>query len=266
MHLKRIIVALISIPLLYLLITKASPVYFLGLLVVGALLAQYEFYAMYRARLSLAVLGMAAGTALLILSATTGASENSGLALSGSLIIGIMLLLMTARLFVVRDPSGSLRDLAPVITGIFYIPLLLLPLWQLRLAGPEWIMLLLGAVWGADTAAYYIGSGIGRMKLYPSVSPKKTVEGAIGSVAGGLGGALIVGAAFMDQPAYGSLAFSGAVLGAVTIVGDLVESMFKRDAGIKDSGTIIPGHGGVLDRIDSILFAGPALYFLRMLG
>jgi phosphatidate cytidylyltransferase len=115
--------------------------------------------------------------------------------------------------------------------------------------------------------AYYIGKGIGKRKLYTAVSPHKTIEGAAGSVVGGMLGALILRTVLIPHMTVSSTVLIGMVIGIISIVGDLVESMFKRDAGVKDSGVIIPGHGGVLDKIDGVLFAGPVLYWmLKLIG
>ena len=261
MHLKRIVVALVAIPLLYLYVTKLPPVFFLLFLAAVSALAQHEFYSMYRTAGTMSFLGILAGAVLFAFTyfIPTFLPERA----QAMLFILIFMSISSARLFVPKDPSSALKDLSPAIIGFLYIPLLLLPMWYLRLDGYEWIFLLCLCVWSSDTLAYYIGSSIGKRKLYKEVSPNKTVEGALGSVAGGIIAAVIFGSFLIKGIGIPSLVLIGAVLGAVTILGDLVESMFKRDAGIKDSGTLIPGHGGVLDRIDSILFAAPALYLLR---
>ena len=263
MLLKRVIVALIAIPLIYICLAELPPVFFLILLALVSALAQYECYAMYKTSGSMTVLGIMSGTGLL------GASHfmtPSAAATAWSVIfILIFVIISTARLFIIKDPSSALSDIAPVLIGILYIPSLLLSAWYLRLMGYELLILLLLCVWSADSFAYFIGKNFGKRKLYLEVSPNKTVEGAAGSVAGGILASLIFGSFFLKDISIMSLLIIGSVLGAVTVVGDLVESMFKRDACIKDSGSLIPGHGGVLDRIDSILFAAPALYLLKIL-
>ena len=260
MHMKRVIVALIAVPLLYLYVTKLPPVFFLLFLAVISGIAQHEFYSMYRTAGAMTFIGILAGSALIGSSAFL--PHDSPEKAQVMVFILIFMSISSARLFLIKDPASALRDLSPTMVGVIYIPALLLPLWYLRLSGYEWIFLLCLCVWSADTFAYYIGSSIGKRKLYPEVSPKKTVAGAVGSVVGGIFAAVAFGSFLIKGLGMFKLALIGCVLGAVTIVGDLVESMFKRDAGIKDSGTLIPGHGGVLDRIDSILFAGPALYLM----
>ena len=175
------------------------------------------------------------------------------------------MLIALVRLFTKSGPLSSLKDIAPAVVGIFYIPNLLMAQWYLRLEGYEWILFLYGCVYASDSMAYYVGKGIGERKLYSAVSPNKTIAGAVGSVAGGVIASLILGALLLDHKGMFQLFVMGGVIGTVTIAGDLVESMFKRDANIKDSGSIIPGHGGLLDKIDGALFAGPVLYWMTLL-
>lgn len=139
------------------------------------------------------------------------------------------------------------------------------PLWGHLPAGAAWLFLAFAACWAADTAAYAVGKKWGRRKLWPAVSPGKTVEGAIAALA-----ASIVVTAFFGALARLPLGLGmglGAILGVTGQIGDLAESKLKRWAGVKDSGAILPGHGGVLDRFDSLLANAPvAYYYLRSLA
>jgi phosphatidate cytidylyltransferase len=127
-------------------------------------------------------------------------------------------------------------------------------------AGREAVLLIMGAIVVSDSAQYYTGRAFGKQPLAPTISPKKTREGAIGGVVfGTLAFALGARLVFPTSPVL-LTALVGASISALGIVGDLFESLLKRSAGVKDSGTIIPGHGGVLDRIDSWLFAAPVYY------
>ena len=134
------------------------------------------------------------------------------------------------------------------------------------------MLLVLPAVWLADSGAYFIEKGIGRHHITPRLSPKKTWEGYLGGIlVGTLGTALLAyGLAFIAGPESMLTPFRGALLGfilsALTILGDLGESMFKRQVGIKDSSNLIPGHGGVFDRIDSWLWAGVIGYYVILWG
>jgi phosphatidate cytidylyltransferase len=128
-----------------------------------------------------------------------------------------------------------------------------------RLLGPQLLFFTLVLVWVGDTAAYFVGRGLGRMKMAVQLSPNKTWEGA----AANLFGALLVGVIFgywMSIPLLDMLAM--AVLGSIAgQAGDLFESAFKRSAGVKDSGSILPGHGGMLDRVDALILAAPTVWY-----
>jgi phosphatidate cytidylyltransferase len=132
------------------------------------------------------------------------------------------------------------------------------------LRGPAALFLLLVTVIASDTAQYYAGRAFGRRLLAPTISPKKTVEGAVGGFAGG-GLVLAVAGAWWAPTIPAALRLMlGLTVVALGIAGDLFESMLKRSAGVKDSSSLIPGHGGVLDRIDALLFAAPVYYvFLK---
>jgi phosphatidate cytidylyltransferase len=147
--------------------------------------------------------------------------------------------------------------------GLLYIPLLLGHLVALRLSpfGLERTLGLLAVVWVSDIAQFFIGRAFGRHRLAPSTSPGKTVEGLWGGLlAAALVGWIGAGQAGLPNPGAGAaLAFAVAAFG---VAGDLFESHLKRRAGVKDSGSFLPGHGGVLDRFDSLLFAAPGAYWL----
>ncbi len=127
--------------------------------------------------------------------------------------------------------------------------------------GKWWILFLFAVIWANDTFAYITGKTLGRHKLCPSISPKKTVEGALGGIAGGVAAALLFNH-FAGMGAQWAVMIGLSVfLGLVGMAGDLAESVLKRAAGVKDSGSIVPGHGGVLDRTDSLIFTIPVLYY-----
>jgi phosphatidate cytidylyltransferase len=147
------------------------------------------------------------------------------------------------------------------VVGVLYVAL---PLGMLvavqALYGWQATLLLIGTVVMSDSAQYYTGRAFGRRPLAPAISPKKTIEGAIGGVVIGALFMLVVGAAVLRLATPLSLALLGVTVVVLGICGDLFESRLKRVAGMKDSSGLIPGHGGVLDRIDALLFATPAFY------
>ncbi len=166
-------------------------------------------------------------------------------------------------LFRIGDIRDVARDFSFLVTGFLYVPLLLAHLLLLRYEpfGSQWIFLIMAIVMAGDTGAYYVGSAIGKHKLYPVVSPNKSIEGAVGGLAGSVTGALIARATFFPQLTFVDAVATALLLGVLGQLGDLFESLLKRSFGVKDSGSIIPGHGGILDRLDSILFAAPAAFY-----
>jgi len=255
MHRRRLVVACILVPIFYLYVMYLPSNYFLFLLSFITAVGLGEFYDMFEISGVLKYAGIFWGVALLAVFFLTRIFFTDALLLSVLTIMGL-------RLFLRRDPRSSRGSVAAAVLGLLYIPGLLVFQLSLVQAGPAWIILLYASVWTADSMAYYIGKGIGKKKLYEEVSPNKTIEGAMGSLLGGVVGCAIINAAVLHQISIYQTIILGAAVGAATIVGDLVESMFKRDAGIKDSGRMIPGHGGVLDKIDGITFAGPVFYWL----
>lgn len=149
-----------------------------------------------------------------------------------------------------------------LVAGLMWLPLLWSFIPPLRALddGLVWLFVALGATWMGDTGAYFAGRFLGSHKLFERVSPKKTWEGVFGGVvAGALTTALIARLALPDL-ALGHAVAIGALLPSVGVLGDLTESMLKRAYGVKDSGWILPGHGGLLDRVDGLLFTIPTLY------
>ncbi len=132
---------------------------------------------------------------------------------------------------------------------------------DLRPNGEAWTFCLVAAVWAMDTAAYAAGHAVGRAKLAPSLSPKKTWEGAIAGFAAAVGVVFLFRARALAGLSAGGAAAVGAVIGTLGQLSDLAESMIKRAAGVKDSANLLPGHGGVLDRFDSFLLSAPAVYY-----
>lgn len=162
-----------------------------------------------------------------------------------------------------KDLRDASYDTAFRTLGVMYIAVPLsyvVPLRQID-GGQWWIMFLLVVIWSNDTFAFFTGKTLGKTKLCPEISPKKTVEGAVGGLAGGFLAAYLFNSIFSLGLDAGGVLILSALIGAIGIAGDLFESLLKRAAGVKDSGTLIPGHGGVLDRIDSLLFPIPVLYY-----
>ena len=184
---------------------------------------------------------------------------------------GAMLLLLGAELFL--ESETPFQNIGAVLTGALYVGLPLALLLSIATPGgvynPYRVFGLLWLVWTNDTMAYFTGTWFGKNKLYERISPKKTWEGTIGGVLGTLLMAWVLSQYFSDYSASAWLAL-GAIASAIGTVGDLVESMLKRHAGVKDSGDLLPGHGGMLDRFDSFIFMLPfawlAIWWLERVG
>ncbi|GAB4108657.1 MAG: phosphatidate cytidylyltransferase [Acidobacteriota bacterium] len=185
----------------------------------------------------------------------------------------LTLLAVLAASLLIADPAGGIPEATGNLFGIVYIsvPLSLLllfrpdpgPAWSPR-PGHEMLAVLL-AVWTSDTCAYFAGKAFGRHHLLPRLSPGKTLEGFAAGLAGPVLLMLFAGPALLPGRSAGSCAAAGALIAVAGMGGDLFESLLKRSAGVKDSSTLLPGHGGVLDRIDSLLTAFPAWYLLETL-
>ena len=192
------------------------------------------------------------------------AYQNAFEALFGLVVLDLLLCGLIC-VFRFKSDPGVFEAAARQTAGFIYVPVFISFLVLIRnsSAGILWIVLLLCVVFAGDVAAYYAGSYLGKHKLCPSVSPGKTVEGAIGGLAANvIVGALFRQLTFHQIPWIWAVAFF-LVLGAAGQAGDLFESVIKRSAGIKDSGSILPGHGGILDRIDALLFASPIAFLFK---
>jgi len=252
---KRIITALCVIPLLIAAIWFGTP-WFTVFVAIWGLLAVFEFYKIVAVSKvpPLAYLGLI-WTLLFILSPHCGYDFLMPLLLTSGVILSLICLLL------LPQKEKAFTGWAWTMTGILYVGWLLSYLVALRGfdAGRDWVFLALFTTFGSDTAAFFVGKALGRHHLAPSISPGKTWEGAIAGVLGAIIVSLIF-TVFMPL-SYGQAIFLGLLVSIFGQLGDLVESLFKRNMGVKDSGKLIPGHGGFLDRIDSVVFAGVVVYY-----
>jgi phosphatidate cytidylyltransferase len=287
---KRIATAVVLIPLVLLLVLKA-PLYVLSMVAGGvALLAIAEFlklvthYAIQP--LAQATYGFVALFFVFVVLASTNRTplvETTailyGIALAATLAPFVFLTLVMRRSNLATGyPAAAASTFA---FGYIAIPMALLVSIRQQPAGAIWTIFTLLAVWAGDIFAYFVGKSIGRHRMSPEISPKKTWEGAAASVlasvivgtlwiqhAPGISSALLRvgwidrrdGMFGLEQPQLWPIILLSAVVNIAAQLGDLVESLIKRGAGVKDSGTILPGHGGLLDRIDAMLFAVPVVW------
>ncbi len=166
-------------------------------------------------------------------------------------------------LFRVTDPQSKAENLFTRLFGIFYVAFLLSYLIVLRKLphGIEWVVLAVAINFGTDAGAYFAGRLFGRHPLYAVISPKKTVEGAIGGIVLCLVLTAIAKYVLIKELSWSDVLILGFIASILAVLGDMAESLIKRGFKVKDAGEIIPGHGGVLDRIDSFVFSAPFIYY-----
>jgi phosphatidate cytidylyltransferase len=253
----RLATAAIGIPALLLVIVAGGPLYTAVVaLVLGVATAEIYRAAGLRLEDPAAFVGVAAAAAMA--PAVHATAEVRVAILTGLVVVSLAVLVVNG------EVGASFERWTPVVAGAVYIGVLGSHLVALRRLddGRDWVLLMLFTTFATDTGAYFIGRAIGRHRLAPRVSPGKTIEGAVGGlIAAALASVALNAALSLGQQTAAMLAL-GAAVGVAGQLGDLAESLLKRSLGVKDMGRLFPGHGGVLDRMDSILFATPLVYYL----
>lgn len=266
---KRILTAIVALPILLYTVWSEIPYFFVALAAAAILIALHEFYG---------------------IAAKTGARPHSLLGYVAALGVTACFIFQWPQLIVAVIASLAIASLATAISrpeqmsialasvsatvfGVVYVALLAgfligvrmlpdtLPSTPIPHYASKLLTMFFAMVMMTDTGAYYTGRSIGRNKLAPRVSPGKTIEGSIGGFVAAIATGPLCKLIFFPEIPVIHAAALGAVIGIVGQVGDLAESLLKRGAGVKDSGRIMPGHGGMLDRVDSILFCAPLLYY-----
>jgi phosphatidate cytidylyltransferase len=249
---KRILTAAIAIPLV-LLITIFSPDWLFALIVgLVAAAAAAEFWELGQKKgIGRPPKWFLAGPLLVAISFLHGFEW----VVASVAIAGVFLLTATVLSGSIESAFGS------VVTGLSSLVYCAGTLGFLILIPRQWILVLFAIVWIGDAAAYYGGRALGKHLLAPKVSPKKTVEGAIAGLIGSILTGIAGGTLVFHQP-WLTMVFVSVLTAILGQIGDLAESVLKRSAGVKGSSSILPGHGGILDRLDSLLFATPIFYWL----
>jgi phosphatidate cytidylyltransferase len=254
---RRLLSTLVLLPL-FVWMVVAGPVWLFGaVMVLAGALGQWEFTGMFeRAGVrTFRAVGLLGGV---VVTASFALPVSERLAFS-TVLIG----LLGAGLLRHEPGRSAWEPVAVTLLGICYVNWLLgYTFWLRDLdAGVDWILLLVSVTWVGETAAYLVGSTLGRHKLAPTISPRKTIEGAVAQLVVSVLAALGVRAAFFIALSLESAIVVGVLLGVAGQIGDLIESSIKRSAGTKDTGRLIPGQGGMLDRIDSLLVNTPVLFY-----
>ena len=277
---QRVAVGVVAIPLI-LLLCMIGGVYFFAFVALASAVALREFYALAEAKGAkpLVVLGIVSGFAV---------NLTFFLTVSARPPLLVIVLLLTVLLVSLRElfhnDGSSVLNVSTTMFGVLYVSLLLGTLIGIRqlfepgahlaqhlAAGQSaganlhaWggytVISVLVVIWICDSAAFHIGSALGKHKLFPRVSPQKSWEGAIAGLVFAVLAALAARQFLLPYLPLAGAIFIGVIVGTIGQLGDLTESLFKRDAGVKDSSTLIPGHGGAFDRFDSVLTVAPCVY------
>jgi phosphatidate cytidylyltransferase len=263
-HMARVLSAIVFLPILFAALWLGAPIWFSAIAAAGILLGLYEYYRLASRG------GEVQG---LIAAAATIAAFYFG---PHELIVAIIAALVIVELLVqlfTRAKDEDFSELLPAaatrVFGVLYVAVLggyiiairAIESPEIPQLAPKLLTLFFIVVFAGDTGAYYTGRALGRKRLAPRVSPGKTVEGAIGGLLGNVVAALIAHFTFFPELKIVYAVPLALAMGVLGITGDLCESMLKRGAKAKDAGNLIPGHGGLLDRLDSMLFNAPLLYY-----
>ena len=259
---KRVIIAIIAIPLI-LIASFLGGIYFFLFVVAISLLSFYEFSLLVKNKGADINLFLSSILILVLLLNSYYHFTN----LEAIILLGSLSLLII-ELF--RNKGSAINNLGSVFLGIFYIGIFATSLINLReyystslevsVNGAILIISILASIWIGDSAAYYGGITFGRHKLFPRVSPKKSWEGAIFGFIFSVGTMILARVLVLDFLNWKNILIIGVIIGVIGQIGDLVESLIKRDSQVKDSSSLIPGHGGFFDRFDSLLFSAPAIW------
>jgi len=261
----RVLASAVFIPC-FIIITMRGGYHFLALIDIVIFIGLWEFYAMMTAKglRPYRTIGIVSGLAL-----SWYVFFRNGVYANLFLTVGL-LAIMTLEL-TRRDGKDAIYHVATTMFGVLYVGYLashLVLLRELPIAagldyavGGSFVFLAFLVTWAGDTGAYIVGSAIGKRPLLPRVSAKKTVEGAAGGMVFAIAGAVVARYTFAGYLDLTQAMILGVAAGSISQIGDLFESLIKRDADVKDTSGLIPGHGGVLDRFDGLLFTAPLLYY-----
>ena len=262
---QRVLSAVVFVPILFASIWFGNP-WFSIVVAVAALLGVIEFYAMvaHKGWQPLIFFGTL-WTLFFIFNAYYAhsySSESTWLLVTLALVTSAVALSLLWVLFLRPPGERVLITWTSSLTGIFYLGWLL-SYWVLIMGfyGRDWVLLALFATFAVDTTAYFVGRAWGRHKMAPTISPGKTWEGAVGGLVGAIVAVIVLALLLDIDISYSEMVILGFLIAVFAQLGDLAESKLKRSMGVKEAGNLIPGHGGILDRLDSIVFTGVVVYY-----
>lgn len=262
----RIITGSVLIPLVVLLVLSASNLLFSIVVTIIVLIALWEYnsFVIVKSATSDNVTDRAGLIAVLLGVFVPALYAVYGAGVLFPYLLSCLLVIIIVSTIGRESLEGSITEASLRFFGIVYIAVTLSHMIAFTdiINGRLWLLLVLVIVWSNDTFAYFGGKLLGKNKLAPSISPGKTIEGAVVGLVGGMLATFVFDYYSDIFLTLWDVVIFSLFVGVLSIVGDLVQSVLKRSSGVKDSGTIIPGHGGLLDRIDSLIFVMPAVYYL----
>jgi len=252
---KRIISSLVALPLLFFIVLKGGNYILISAFIIN-IIGLYEFYASFKNTRTLNIISYVITLAVYMILYLNYSSS----------VYMFLIVLFMASLFVslVFSKHYSIKGISITLLGFFYVTFSISHIIMLNKVDSFFIWYIFILAWVTDTFAYFSGSLFGKRKLVPEISPKKTIEGSIGGIIGAVLASYAYSLMFNKEFLLFSI-FLGLFGSIFSQIGDLVASKFKRINKIKDFGSIMPGHGGVLDRFDSIIFVAPLVYYITLL-
>jgi phosphatidate cytidylyltransferase len=264
--LKRVATAAVLVPLFVWLVSRGPGWLFVLLVVAVGAAATWELMRMFEP-----TAGTAYGWLAVVAASAVAASFATPITFVVPAFPTITLTVAVGALLTAPVWLGGRPAVQPVtlaVLGVLYVGWFLghAILLHAFVTGPDLVLFLVGVTWVGESAAYAVGATLGRHKLAPAISPNKTIEGSLAQLVASLVAALVLGGWLLPGWSAARALVAGGMLGVVGQLGDLAESVMKRSAGVKDTSGLIPGHGGMLDRLDSLLFNTPAFYYYVALG
>jgi phosphatidate cytidylyltransferase len=255
---RRLYTAAALIPAVYVIIVHLPPWALTLLLIAVGSIALVELYQIcFQSRSNRLVIAVGLAAFILVVARDHMSLSLSTLLAASALIVSIAVRVLSSQ------TDHRWKDTLIILLGVLYVgfPLGTIVSSRSLPAGESLVLFLAVVTWASDTGAYYAGTLWGTHLLMPSVSPKKTIEGLLGGLALAVSAALLAQWGFASQLSLSDALILGVLLTGMGLLGDLFESVIKRRTGVKDSGGILPGHGGMLDRLDSLLFTAPTFYY-----
>jgi phosphatidate cytidylyltransferase len=255
---RRLYTAAALIPAVYVIIVHLPPWALTLLLIAVGSIALVELYQIcFQSRSNRLVIAVGLAAFVLVVARDHMSLSLSTLLAASALIVSIAVRVLSSQ------TDHRWKDTLIILLGVLYVgfPLGTVVSSRSLPAGESLVLFLAVVTWASDTGAYYAGTLWGKHLLLPSVSPKKTIEGLLGGLALAVSAALLAQWGFASQLSLSDALILGVLVTGMGLLGDLFESVIKRRTGVKDSGGILPGHGGMLDRLDSLLFTAPTFYY-----